>query len=333
MIKVSVIVPVYNGEKYIDRCMQCLTGQTLQETELILVNDASTDKSGELLENWRKKYPDKIKLICSEVNRGAGGARNLGIALARGEYIGFVDCDDVVDETMYDRLYQKAAEEDCDIVDCAYYEESSRKSVLSYGDEVTGNLDDGKRGQIIAGVGYAVTKIFRASLLKGNNLRIREGVIYEDLDFLIHAALLAERVGNVKSVLYYYKNNEQSSSKSENEQKKFADMLAALEAVDVLRERFSTDLSLDSETGNNVAEAMEYAMLSCFSCAIGMCLLNQENPSFQLIENIRLLKNISAGRWKKQDENIYMQKNMTEENKELLRWFETLKINNSGDGR
>lgn len=325
MIKVSVIVPVYNGEKYIDRCMQCLMKQTLGEIELILVNDASTDKSAELLENWRKQYPDKIRVLCSEINRGAGGARNMGVDLAQGEYIGFVDCDDVIDETMYEKLYQKASEEDCDIVDCAYYEENSGRSVLSYGDDVTGDLDDEKRGKIIAGVGYAVTKIFRASLLKENGCRIREGVIYEDLDFLIHAALLAKRTGNVNLILYHYKNNEQSSSKSGNEQKKFTDMLAALEAVDLLKERFYLGLFPNSGAGKNILEAMEYAMLSCFSCAIGICLLNQDNSSFRLTDNLRRLKKMSAGRWKNWQENFYLDKNMTEENKEILQWFETVR--------
>ncbi len=325
MIKVSVIVPVYNGEKYIDRCMKCLLEQTLQEIELILVNDASTDRSGELLERWRRQYPDKIKVITSGVNRGAGGARNLGIDMAQGEYVGFMDCDDVIDETMYEQLYEKAFREDCDIVDCAYYEESSESTVLSYNDNVTGRLDDKKRGEIIAGVGYAVTKIFRTALLKENRCRVRERVIYEDLDFLIHAILLAERTGNVKLVLYYYKNNQQSSSKSENEQKKFTDMLAALEAVDLLKKQFCPEISQVSEKGH-VWEAMEYAMLSCFSCAIGICLLNQENAHFQLIENLKLLKKVSSGRWNEWHENIYLQKNMTKENQQILEWFETLKI-------
>lgn len=325
MVKVSVIVPVYNGEKYIDRCMKCLTGQTLGEMELILVNDASTDKSGELLENWRKQYPNKIKVICSEVNRGAGGARNMGISMAEGEYIGFMDCDDVIDGTMYEKLYQKAAEEDCDIVDCAYYEENTGKSVLSYGDDVIGDLDDEKRGKIIAGVGYAVTKIFRSSLLKENQCRIREGVIYEDLDFLIHVVLLAKRIGNVKLVLYYYKNNEQSSSKSGNEQKKFSDMLDAMEAVGFLKQSFLPESSKIPEIENNVLEAMDYAMLSCLSCAIGMCLWNQENPSFRLMDNLRRLKKISAGKWENWQNNFYLNKNMTEESKEILRWFETVR--------
>lgn len=294
MRKVSVIVPVYNGEKYIDRCMRCLMGQTLKEIELILVNDASTDKSGELLENWREQYPEKVKVINSEVNRGAGGARNLGISLAEGEYIGFMDCDDVIDETMFEELYKKASEEECDIADCAYYEENSGKSVLSYGDDVTGNLDDEKRGKIISGVGYSVTKIFRASLLKENGCRIREGVIYEDLDFLIHVVLLAKKTGNVKSVLYYYKNNEQSSSKTEKEQKKFNDMLSAMEAVSLLRARYRSGEFRNSESGKNVLEAMEYVMLCCFSCAIGMCLMNQENEAFRLIDNLKLLKKYLA---------------------------------------
>lgn len=325
MIKVSVIVPVYNGEKYIDRCMKCLLEQTLEEIELILVNDASTDRSGELLESYRRQYPDRIKVITSKVNRGAGGARNLGIDMAQGEYVGFMDCDDVIDESMYEQLYQKAFMEDCDIVDCAYYEESSESTVLSYNDKVTGKLNDEKRGEIVAGVGYAVTKIFRTALLRENRCRVRERVIYEDLDFLIHAVMLAQRTGNVKLVLYYYKNNQQSSTKSENEQKKFTDMVAAMEAVDLLKMQFCPKLLQDSEK-SCVQEAMEYAMLSCFSCAIGICLLNQENVHFQLIENLKLLKKASSGRWNEWHENYYVQKNMSKENQQILEWFETLKI-------
>lgn len=314
MIKVSIIVPVYNAEKYIDRCVNCLLGQTLEGIEIIFVNDASLDKSGEVLERWREKYQEKIRVIHSEINRGAGGARNLGIELAQGEYIGFVDCDDVVDEIMYEKLYQKAVEEDCDIVDCAYYEESTDITALSYADSVTGELNDEKRSSIIAGVGYAVTKIFRTSLLKNGECRIREGVIYEDLDFLIKATLLAKRIGNVKYVLYYYKDNEQSSSNTNKEQKKFDDMVAALNAIDIL------------EFEGNLHMAMEYAMLSCFACAVGICLLNQENQEFKLIENIKSLKKMSTGRWNNWRENIYVQKNMPEENREILGWFEGIKL-------
>lgn len=327
MIKVSIIVPVYNAEKFVERCMNCLLGQTLEETELIFVNDASLDKSGAMLDEWGRKYPEKIRVIHSKENRGAGGARNLGIGMAQGEYIGFVDCDDVVDESMYEKLYQKAAEEDCDIVDCAYYEEATDSTVLSYGDGVTGELNDEKRSSIIAGVGYAVTKIFRASLLKDGECRIREGVIYEDLDFLIKTTLCAKKIGNVKLVLYYYKNNEQSSSKTNKEQKKFNDMVAALNAIEEIRISMSEKEKIsESLIVNKTKCAMEYAMLSCFACAIGICLLNQDNKEFKLIENIRYLKKVSSGRWSNWRENIYVQKNMTEENREILGWFEGIKL-------
>ena len=219
MKKVSVIVPVYNAEQYIDRCMECLLGQTLKEIEIIAVNDKSTDESGSMLEKWMKKYSDIIKVIHSDVNRGPGGARNLGIALASGEYIGFMDCDDIIDRTMYEKLLSKAESDDCDIVDCGYYEELSDTRVLSYTDDVIGELNPNKRNMIITEVGYAVTKIFKSQILQREDMKIREGVIYEDLDFLIHATLLANRVGNVKEILYVYKNNGQSVSKKHNEQK------------------------------------------------------------------------------------------------------------------
>lgn len=326
MIKVSIIVPVYNAEQYIERCMQCLMGQTLKETELILVDDCSTDGSGKFLDGWREQYPDKIKVIHLIENRGAGGARNQGVELAQGEYIGFMDCDDVIDTTMYEKLYQKASVEGCDVVDCGYYEEASRNEVLSYGDNVTGELDEEKRSEMIVGTGYAVTKIFRTSLLKDKACRIRENVIYEDLDFLIQVTLLAQRAGNVKEILYYYKNNQQSSSKTGNEQKKFKDMLAAMEAIELIKNQYAQEEKNKTEQKRNVTMAMEYAMLSCFSCAIGICLLNQDNQTFPLIENIRHLKKISYDRWQNWRENDYLQKNMTEENKQILVWFEDLKL-------
>jgi glycosyltransferase involved in cell wall biosynthesis len=317
MFKVSVIVPVYNGEKYIDRCMKCLVQQSLKELELIAVNDASTDRSAQYLENWRRQYPENIRVISLQANRGAGGARNLGISLAEGEYIGFMDCDDEIDGSMFEELYNKAAQEDCDIVDCGYYEESTGISVLSFDDDVTGNLDDEKRGKIISGMGYSVTKIFRASLLKENNCLIREGVIYEDADFLIQAVLSAKKTGNVKSVLYYYRNNEQSSSKIQNEQKKFDDMLSAMQAVDLLKRQ-------NPAAGANTIQAMEYVMLSCLSCAIGMCLMNQDNAAFRLTDNLRRLKKMSAGGCANWQNNIYLDKYMPDESKEILRWFETV---------
>ena len=103
-IKVSVIVPVYNCEKYLKKCLDSLVNQTLKDIEIICVNDGSTDNSGRILEEYTDS---RIKIITKE-NGGLSSARNAGIAVAKGEYLGFVDSDDWVDLDFYEKLYNTA---------------------------------------------------------------------------------------------------------------------------------------------------------------------------------------------------------------------------------
>lgn len=313
MNTVSVIVPMYNAEKYVDRCMQCLLGQTLENMELIVINDASKDSTRTLLDKYRQQYSERIKVIHLEENRGPGGARNIAMENVSGEYVGFMDCDDIIDLTMYEKLYRKAIEENLDIVDCGYYTEAENISVLSFSDDIVGELDQKKKNQIITGVGYSVTKIFRTSMLKENDCRFREGVIYEDLDYLIHIARIANKVGNVKEVLYQYVDNSNSATKEQNEQKKFDDMLAVMKVL------------IDMDQTKELHESMEYVQLNCFIAAIGICLLNQENEKFSLLGNLKMLKEASNNRWPNWQENTYI-KNMPEENQQLIQWFETLNV-------
>lgn len=113
-VKVSIIVPVYNAEKYITQCIESLLNQTLKECEFIYINDGSQDSS-EVIINKYKKLDKRIKLI-SQKNQGVSAARNAGIKAALGEYIGFVDADDFVEKEMYKVLYDTAEIENCDIV-------------------------------------------------------------------------------------------------------------------------------------------------------------------------------------------------------------------------
>ena len=105
-IKVSVIVPVYNVEKFIDKCLNSLVKQSLKEIEIIVVNDGTKDNSQKIIDKYVKKYPDKIKSYIKE-NGGQGSARNYGLKKATGEYIGYVDSDDFVEKDMYKKLYNK----------------------------------------------------------------------------------------------------------------------------------------------------------------------------------------------------------------------------------
>ena len=102
MIKVSVIIPVYNVDKYLEECLQSVCSQTLKDIEIICINDGSTDKSGQILKDFAKK--DKRIILIEQENRGVSIARNNGLKAARGEYIGFVDSDDCIDPDFYEKL-------------------------------------------------------------------------------------------------------------------------------------------------------------------------------------------------------------------------------------
>ena len=119
MPKISIIVPVYNVEIYIDKCLKILTEQTLRDIEIIIVNDGSLDKSEEIIEKYVKENPTKIKYYEKE-NGGLSSARNYGLEYATGEYIAFLDSDDYVETNMYEEMYNLAKKENADMVECDF---------------------------------------------------------------------------------------------------------------------------------------------------------------------------------------------------------------------
>ena len=118
--KVSIIVPIYNSEKYMNKCIESILNQTLTEIEIILVNDGSTDNSGKIIDNYAKK-DNRIKVIHQQ-NSGPSVARNKGISTAKGKYIGFVDSDDYIESTMYEELYNNANSKNIEVAMCSYNE-------------------------------------------------------------------------------------------------------------------------------------------------------------------------------------------------------------------
>src|SRR5699024_6933853 len=115
MPKVSVIVPVYNVEKYIEKCIQTLVNQTLQDLEIIIVNDGSTDNSEKIIKKYKKEYKNIIYV--TKENGGLSSARNFGLLYATGEYVAFLDSDDYVDKIIYEKMYNKAKETNSDYVE------------------------------------------------------------------------------------------------------------------------------------------------------------------------------------------------------------------------
>ena len=110
-IKISVIVPIYNTEKFLRKCIESILNQTLKEIEIILINDGSTDNSHLICLEYTEKYPEKIRYVNNK-NIGCSTTRNLGIELAQGEYIAFVDSDDYIENTMYEEMFLMAEKEE-----------------------------------------------------------------------------------------------------------------------------------------------------------------------------------------------------------------------------
>ena len=123
MVKVSVIVPVYNVENYIEKCLDSLLNQTLDDIEIIVVNDGSTDNSANII---KEKYVNKIVYLEKE-NGGLSDARNFGLPHAKGKYIAFLDSDDYIEPTMYEKMYSVAEKEEADMVECDFYWEYPNK--------------------------------------------------------------------------------------------------------------------------------------------------------------------------------------------------------------
>ena len=261
---VSVIVPFYNAGKYFADCLNCLVSQTLPDLEIILVNDASTDDSGEVARRYQMQYPDRIAFIDSKVNQGAGGARNQGILAAKGIYLGFVDSDDLIEPAMYEKLYHRACETGADIVDCGYYKQEDDTAMLHMGDDLTGELDDRKRSGLIVSGGYIVSKIFHRRLFAEDGWQFRKHAILEDSDFLTYLFATASKTANVKEILYYYRAVESSSSKVIDTGRYFTQICGAIRGI----------YGKVSDLGNYPAiqDAVEYEMLQMYSYGVNICI-------------------------------------------------------------
>jgi len=178
MIKVSVIVPICNMEKYLKKCLDSLLCQTLQEIEIIAVDDGSTDTSPGILAEYAAKSRKIIHL--TKENGGLSDARNFGLPYATGEYIGFVDSDDYTDDDMFESMYVKAKESDSDIVECNLHHDYG-----GYEDTETVPRYYDKSSLLCFGRTVVWNKIYRRLWLLGTGVVFPKGLIYEDVSFYI----------------------------------------------------------------------------------------------------------------------------------------------------
>lgn len=288
MKKVSVIIPMYNAKRTIEECLDSLVNQTIfDDLELLIVDDCSTDGSSDVVMKYEAKYPDNIMFICLDRNGGPGNARNVAMEYAKGEYIGFVDSDDAVRPTMYEKLFDEAVKMNADYVDSGFYDQKKDQAIVYVTDELAGTQDDKKRSDLIVVGGFIWTKIFRREFLMSANIRFRNEYVLEDTDFLVECTSRAQRIGTVKEIMYIYRDSEGSLSKISQPLKYVHNQLSAMCAI------YERTHSLPNYNG--IKDAVEFAMLHLYSNVINTCMnlvYLKEQEEEDIIAMLRNLKSI-----------------------------------------
>lgn len=211
--QVSVIIPVYNAARYLSRCCESLFGQTMSDMEYVFVDDASTDGSGEVILQVLANFPGRIhqvRLLTHDVHKGVGSARQLGLEIARGEYIIHCDSDDWVEPTMYEQLYTKAKTSQADVVACGYVVEYSNGAKTSQVSALSIQTED-IPFSISPQTGAMWNKLVRRQLILENQLQFPANISWgEDLCFSLQTLLLSSKTERVDLPLYHYVQQEDS---------------------------------------------------------------------------------------------------------------------------
>lgn len=308
-MKVSVVVPIYNVEDYLSMCIESLLNQKFSDYEIILINDGSTDKSGEIAKDYEKKN-ENIKLIEIK-NSGLSEARNTGLKYVEGEYVTFVDSDDFVEENYLNDLYNEISSKELDILICSFYRTSEKEKIFVNinlcAEKVYSNIDILScilRGEVQC---YAWNKIYKTSLFLENNIRYPFGKLYEDIETLVRLVMNSKRIGFINKRLYNYRIRNGSIVNKEKNDRAIVDMKYAIEQVNKLIQ----DNNLENQLKDELVSFNIMYVLSCLdmlsqSCNYNSKLFNSQlnNYSFNTFCNysvIDVLRNKKIDSWKKRD--------------------------------
>lgn len=207
--KISVIVPIYNTEKYLSKCLDSLVNQSLKDIEIILINDGSPDNSEKIVKKYVDKYPKKVKYYKKE-NEGQGIARNYAINLSQGEYITFVDSDDYIDESMLEKLYNKAIKDNADIVSINGFVEIRNGRFINIPFEFN---DSNSYKRYILNNSGPCGKIIKKEIITSNNLFFPKLRAYEDISVVPLWGLYSKKISYIEEQLYYYLIHDGSTMK------------------------------------------------------------------------------------------------------------------------
>ncbi len=223
MPKVSIIVPVYNVEKYLDRCLNSLVNQTLKEIEIIVVNDSTPDDSQIIIDKYMSLYPNKV-FGYMKPNGGLSDARNYGMQFITGDYFGFVDGDDYVEYSMFEKLYEQAIHEDAEVTTCDFY--------WTYSDHLQRAIDGpytNERELLTTMMPTVWNKLYKKSWFDSLDIEFPVGLRYEDSSFSIRLAPFIKKLAYVNEPLVYYVQRQDSITYTQNS--KVGDMLVVFNDI------------------------------------------------------------------------------------------------------
>lgn len=236
---ISIIVPIYNGEKYLKKCLDSLINQTKEELEFILINDGSTDNTEKII----KEYKDKRIKYFKNKNQGIGKTRNFGLSKSTGKYIMFCDSDDYYELNMCELMYEKISKEELDLVICDFYKEYDNNKLEKEELPIFSNTNLKNNPSLIRTINLAPwNKIYKRELIIDNNLYFEESLKYEDTPFVAKALGYAKKIGKIDECLNHYIIHEQSETTVRD--KRCFDIFKIL---DIIRDFYKNDKFLKED--------------------------------------------------------------------------------------
>lgn len=244
--KISVIIPVYNGEKYINQCLDSLLNQTFKDFEIICVNDGSTDKSLAILEQYAQK-DSRIKII-NQKNSGAAEARNNGLAYASGDYLSILDCDDFFDLDMFEIMYNHAVKYDVEITFCKGRTFDDKTKVVKEIENINFEIIPDKEVFSATDVAdyifqidinWCWDKLYKASFVKENKFLFQTTKIHDDSFFAAYPLTKAKRISVLNKTLCTYRINVDTSATASSRRMKYP--LSFYEVLVLLKENLIKD--------------------------------------------------------------------------------------------
>lgn len=299
-MKVSIVIPVYNSEKYIYKCLNSITNQSYKDLEIIVINDGSVDESDNIIKDL--KNTDKRIIYIEQKNSGVSAARNLGIKVSTGEYITFIDSDDTVEKDYIELLINEINKKSIDIVACGYTD-ISIYGAIKLNDFYNGNSTLSKDefvSNIFNGVGGTLWgKIFKSKIIKENNIKMNENIyMCEDMIFVLQYAMSCISFGAIQDNLYNYNRKNENSISSKMNFNYFNNLVIVMEKIeDILQKSNYNRGFIDSIICERIKSlAFNFSIMQ-----------NDKKHNYSKVDRIENLKIIFKNRYfKRYKENFYI---------------------------